>query len=267
MLPLNTILTGDCLALLPALPDASIDFMLFSPPYNDVRHYQGGWTVDIGEVGQALYRVLKEGGVCAVVVGDSTKDFAKQLLPYRWVMTWCDTGQWRLFEQCVYARHGNPGAWWATRFRVDHEFILLFFKGARPAYFDRTHLDVPSKQAGRMYQMSDRHTDGTVRYKGVRQVKATKCRGTIWHYATSNSENNRLKSRHPATFPDALASDLIRSFCPPHGVVLDPMCGSGTTCVMAQANQRQFIGFDISPEYCDIARTLLAMPPVTMIAS
>jgi site-specific DNA-methyltransferase (adenine-specific) len=81
-----------------------------------------------------------------------------------------------------------------------------------------------------------------------------KCRGTVWPYSTSNGEGNRLKLRHPATFPDRLAADLILCFSEPGDLVLDPMCGSGTACVMAKANQRRFVGIDISDDYCRIAR-------------
>jgi site-specific DNA-methyltransferase (adenine-specific) len=84
-----------------------------------------------------------------------------------------------------------------------------------------------------------------------------KCRGTVWRYSTSNSEGNRLKLQHPATFPDKLAEDLILCFSKPNELVFDPMCGSGTTCVMAKKNNRNFIGIDIAEEYCQIARKRL----------
>jgi site-specific DNA-methyltransferase (adenine-specific) len=63
-----------------------------------------------------------------------------------------------------------------------------------------------------------------------------------------------LKLQHPATYPDKLAEDLILCFSEPHEVVLDPMCGSGTTCVMAHNNRRQYIGIEVSDEYCEIAK-------------
>jgi len=81
-----------------------------------------------------------------------------------------------------------------------------------------------------------------------------KCRGTVWQYSTSNTEGNRLKLQHPATFPDKLAEDLILCFSEPDEIVLDPMCGSGTTCVKAYINHRRYIGIEVSDEYCTIAR-------------
>lgn len=81
--------------------------------------------------------------------------------------------------------------------------------------------------------------------------------GTVWQYSTSNTEGNKLKLQHPATFPDKLASDLILCFSEPNEIVLDPMCGSGTTCVMSKVHNRRYIGIDIAEEYCNIARKRL----------
>ena len=92
-----------------------------------------------------------------------------------------------------------------------------------------------------------------------KQVNPLKCRGTVWNYSTSNSEGNRLKLKHPATFPDKLAEDLILCFSKAGDVVLDPMCGSGTTCVMAMQTDRLYVGIDVSAEYCGIARRRLSL--------
>ena len=251
---LDTVTVGDCLEVLPKLDGVSVDMTLFSPPYDTIRDYKGAWSLDFHRLGEELFRITKEGGVCGVVIGDGTKDFAKSLTTFRLAVDWCDNIGWRLFETCIYARAGNPGAWWSQRFRVDHEYILLFFKGRRPKTFSKTHLQVPSKHAGKTYTGTDRLTNGTMRRIEQKTVNPTKCRGTVWEYNTSNSEGNRLKLTHPATYPDRLAEDLIRCFTLPGEVVLDPFLGSGTTAVVAKRWQRQFVGIDISMEYAEIAR-------------
>ena len=63
---------------------------------------------------------------------------------------------------------------------------------------------------------------------------------------------------HPAIFPERLAQDHILSWSNPGDIVLDPMCGSGTTCKMAYHNNVQYIGIDISEEYIAIAQQRLA---------
>ncbi|MFN8589823.1 MAG: site-specific DNA-methyltransferase [Thermomicrobiales bacterium] len=248
----DTILIGDCLGVLPGLPDASIDLTLFSPPYDGIRDYTGEWQFDFVGLGRELFRVTKEGGVAVAVIGDSARNFAKSLTSFRLAVNWCDQANWRLFETVIYSRPGNPGAWWKQRFRVDHEYVHIFFKGARPKTFHKDHLMIPSKHAGKVYTGTDRLTSGGFKRIEPKTVNPLKCRGTIWPYVTSNAEGNRTKLKHPATFPDKLAEDVILCFSDPGDVVLDPMAGSGTTCVMAAQHQRQYIGIEISPEYGDV---------------
>lgn len=250
---LDSIVRGDCLQSLRLLADESIDLTVFSPPYDAIRNYSGAWTLNHADLGDQLLRVTKDGGVAAVVLGDGTRNFAKSMTTFRWAVDWVDRAGWRLFECCIYGRHGNPGAWWAQRFRVDHEYILLFLKGARPRRFNKEPLMVSTKHAGRIYSGTDRLTNGGFKKIEPKAVHAKKCRGTLWQYATSNTEGNRLKLQHPATFPDQLAEDLILCFSAPGDTVLDPMVGSGTTAVMALRNDRRFLGMEISAEYCDLA--------------
>lgn len=254
---LNQILQANCLEELAFFDDNSIDLTVFSPPYDGIRDYKNNWIFDFVQLGQHLFRVTKEGGVAVVVIGDGTKNFAKSLTSFRLAVNWVDDIGWKLFESVIYKRDGNPGAWWNQRFRVDHEYILMFFKGNRPKTFHKEHLMVPSKHAGKIYSGTDRLTNGGFKKIEPKAVNPMKCRGTVWEYSTSNTEGNRLKLQHPATFPDKLARDLILCFSEPNDIVLDPMCGSGTTCVQAKLNSRQFIGIEISEEYCDIARKRL----------
>ena len=254
----NAIIQGDCLEVLAHVPNEAIDLTVCSPPYDNIRSYHGDWSLDLPALGHALYRVTRPGGIAVVVISDGTKDFAKSLTTARLTLDWCDSAGWRLFEHCVYQRAGNPGAWWSQRFRLDHESILIFLKGPRPRAFNKTSLLIPSKHAGKVSAGTDRQTDGSMKPITPKRVNPLKCRGTVWSYATSNSEGNRTKLQHPATFPDQLARDLIECFSLPGDVVLDPFAGSGTTCVEAAKAGRSFIGIDIASEYCKIARERLA---------
>lgn len=248
----NEVLIGDCLTLLPNLQAESIDLTMFSPPYDGIRDYNGDWTFDYVALGRELFRVTKPGGMAVVVIGDSARNFAKSLTSFRLAVNWCDQAGWRLFETCIYQRPGNPGAWWSKRFRVDHEYIHIFLKGDRPRVFHKEPIMIPSKHAGKVYTGTDRLTSGEFKKIKPKAVNPMKCRGTVWSYATSNSEGNRLKLKHPATYPDKLAQDVIECFTDPGDTVLDPMSGSGTTCVSAALTGRDYIGMEISPEYAAI---------------
>lgn len=248
---------GDAVEHVGTMPSNSVDFVLFSPPYDGVRDYKGNWTVDLPALGAELLRVVKDGGFAVIVMTDGTKNQRKSMTTFRTAVAWEDAG-WSMFEHVIYARDGRPGAWWSTRFRVDHEYVLMFYKGKRPRPIEHhAGLRVPSKHAGKKWTGTQRMTDGSL-IRTTATVAADKCRGTIWKYATSNSEGNRVKAKHPATFPDALARDLILAMSAPGELVYDPMMGSGTTVVVAAQEGRRWLGNDFSAEYVEIASERLS---------
>ena len=93
------------------------------------------------------------------------------------------------------------------------------------------------------------------REKLAKPVKNQKIKGNVWHYTVGKKMEDQEAKGHPAPFPCALARDHINSWTNEGDIVLDPMNGSGTTCISALKLNRQFIGIDISKKYCDLART------------
>lgn len=253
----DSIVNMDCVKALSKMPGDCIDLVVTSPPYDNIRDYKGRKSLDLSGLGRELNRVAKPGGVVAVVIADATRARAKTLTTFRLAVDWCDNAGWSLFESVIYHRHGRPGAWWSKRFRVDHEYILLFSKGP-PKHFDKADLMIPSAHAGRYFEGTQRLTSGDMAPIERTQVKGMKCRGTVWFYSTSNTERNPTKMQHPATYPDALVRDLVHCFTEPGDVVLDPMCGSGTTCVVAAQEGRRYLGIDVVEEYCCLAEERLA---------
>jgi site-specific DNA-methyltransferase (adenine-specific) len=253
---INKIINIDCIEGLKQLPNNSVDMAMFSPPYDNLRKYNG-FILDLHSVGVELFRVLKEGSVAIMVIQDSTKDFAKSLTSFKTIIDWCDNVGFKLFECCIYQKQGSEGAWWTKRFRVDHEYLPIFLKGNRPAYFNKEELKIPSKHAGKtMTGCATRTTDGHTLKSIQVVINAMKCRGTIWQYITCG-DGPKLKHKHPATFPDRLPYDCINCFCVPGGVVIDPFMGAGTTARATIQLNRNFIGYEISSEYCEIANTLI----------
>lgn len=148
--------------------------------------------------------------------------------------------------------------WLKQRFRVDHEYIFLFLKGARPTYFNKEPLKIPSKHGGKTLSgAAIRLKNGTNLPSRKININKMKCRGTIWDYVTCG-DGSKLKHKHPATFPNVLPLDLVDCFCPPNGIVLDPFNGSGTTCVAAKSLNRNYVGIDCSDEYCKISEQRLS---------
>jgi DNA modification methylase len=255
---LNTIQEIDCVEGMKQLPDESIDLVVTSPPYDHIRTYEG-FHVDLHETGKQIFRVLKKGSVAVVVMQDQTINYGKTLTTFRTIVDWCDNIGFKLFECLIYRKHGAEGAWWNRRFRVDHEYMPVFLKGDKPAYFNKEPLKVPSKWGGvTITGGATRLTSGkTLKARPIR-INLMKCRGTVWDYLTCG-DGDKLKHQHPATFPDRLPYDCIICFCPEGGIVLDPFMGAGTTAVAAIKLHRNFIGFEISKKYCQIARERVAI--------
>ena len=252
----NKIYCLDCVEGMKAIPDGSIDLVVTSPPYDNTRDYQG-FSYDLHATGEQILRILRDGGVAAMVIQDQTQDFGKTLTSFRTIVDWCDNIGFKLFECVIYRKHGTEGAWWTQRFRVDHEYMPIFVKGKKPHFFNKEPLKVPSKHGGKtMTGSGNRRTNGETTETVRREINSTKCRGTVWEYLMAG-DKNPIKRKHPAPFPDKIPYDFIQCFCPPDGIVLDPFMGSGSTGVSAKKLGRHYIGFDISKEYCEIAERRL----------
>ena len=251
--PINKVIWGDSVEVMRKIPDNSVDMVVTSPPYDNVRSYNG-FEFDLHATGKELYRVLKDGGIVAMVIQDQTKNFGKTMTSFRTIVDWVDNIGFKLFETVIYRKHGTEGAWWKNRFRVDHEYIPIFIKGDRPQYFNKERLKIPSKHGGKIMTGSgNRKTDGTTTKTVTRPINPTKCRGTIWNYLNAG-DKNPLKRKHPSVFPDQIPIDLIDCFCPIGGIVLDPFVGSGSVLVASKNLDRNYIGIDISKEYCELSK-------------
>ena len=90
---------------------------------------------------------------------------------------------------------------------------------------------------------------------GVYSKKNTKIKGNVWEYKVGGGvTKDKIAHEHPAIFPDKLARDHIISWSNKNNVVLDPMCGSGTTLAVAEQFNRKWIGIEITKKYCEIAK-------------
>lgn len=136
------------------------------------------------------------------------------------------------------------------------EFMFVLSKGGPPKTFNP--LKTPTVRNGEEMLTFNKRLDGINR-KRKAVLKEEKTRTNIWAYAVGNggTTKDKIAFQHPAVFPEKLAAEHILSWSNEGEVVLDPMCGSGTTCKMAMLHGRRYVGIDISEEYVDIARQRL----------
>ena len=263
-LKLNKIHAGDCVDVLSKIKDNFFDLTVFSPPYDSLREYNG-YAFDLHELGKELYRTTKQGGVVVMVIQDQTINGHKSLTSFKTIVDWCDNIGFGLFECNIYKKQGKDGAWWKKRFRVDHEYLPIFVKGKSPKYFNKDPVKIPTKHAGKiMNGGANRNKDGLTVDSTFMKINPTKCPGTIMDYS-NGGDKILMKRRHPATFPDKIPYDFIRVFTKKNDVVLDPMCGSGSTLITSKILGRNYIGIEISKEYCELARQRIKMAQTNML--
>ena len=264
---LGNIITGDAAILLVDLPDNSIDLTVTSPPYDNLRDYEG-YTFGFDAIAAELFRVTKLGGVVVWVVGDATVNGSETGTSFRQALGFMGLG-FRLYDTMIYKKAGFrfPDE---RRYNPVFEYMFVFSKG-QPKTFnpikDKPNVYAGSKVARRS---QTRNKDGTLTENSAwrtdrdKRVKQFGKRNNIWRIKAGGRSSDKGVSAHPAIFPEALARDHILSWSNPGDIVLDPMCGSGTTLKMAKQLERRWLGFDISERYTDLARQRVAwaQPPL-----
>jgi len=250
---LNKIYQGDCLELMKQLPLECVDLTVTSPPYDNLRNYKG-YSFDFENIVKELFRITKKGGVVVWVVGDKIKNGNKSLTSFRQSIYFQEIG-FNVHDVMIYRKKNTPFMR-TNAYTNCYEFMFIFSKG-KPKTFNP--IKTTTIRQGREKLVANKKADG-INKKVWGELKKEKTLTNIWNYAVGlhGSTSDKYAFKHPAIFPEKLAEDHILSWCNEGDLVLDIMCGSGTTLKMAKINKRNFIGFELSEEYCEIARKRLA---------
>lgn len=248
----DTIYTGDNVATLKTFPDACIDLVVTSPPYDNLRTY-GGHTWDFERVARELTRVLKPGGVIVWVVADATVNGSETLTSMRQAIHFKDVCGLRVHDTMIY-RKENPVPLTHNRYEQAWEYMFVLSKG-RPAKFNkllRPAKCAGSKSGGGTFMQTADGTFTSANKKGV--VAAEVGKHNVWDFPVGGEKNG-----HVAVYPLALARDHILSWSNEGDVVLDPFAGSGTTCLAARDAGRRYVGIEINAEYVEIINRRLGL--------
>ena len=226
----------------------SVDLVITSPPYGQIRSYNG-FTFDFVGITKEIYRVLKNGGVCVWVVGDTTEKGSETGRSFKEALYFMSLG-FKLWDTMIYMK-GSYLPQNGKRYDQRFEYMFVFSKGT-PKTFNPLKRERAYKD-NRTEKEMHRKKDGSNEKKEYKNKPKYVKLDNVWKIKNAGGQGTKDKLKHPAIYPEELAEKHILSWSNPGDVVLDCMSGSGTSCKMAKLNNRIYIGFDCSQEYVDEA--------------
>ncbi|HFG0566707.1 DNA-methyltransferase [Flavobacterium psychrophilum] len=249
---INKIINGNCVEVMKNFDENSIDLTLTSPPYDNLRTYKG-FTFPFEDIAKELYRITKVGGIVVWVVNDATIEGSETGTSFKQALKFMEFG-FNLHDTMIFQKTNPIPQIYRKRYNGIFEYMFVFSKGTvkthNPIKIDCLHAGLELN--GTTYKNFSKGEQK--REKMAQPVKSQKIKGNIWEYVVGKKAEDQEAKGHPAPFPCALARDHINSWTNEGDIVFDPMNGSGTTCISALKLGRDYIGVDISEEYCEIAR-------------
>lgn len=236
----NKIYNEDCLKTMSKMPDCFIDLVVTSPPYDNLREYNG-FTFEFEKIANELFRIVKDGGIVVWVVGDATINGSETGTSFKQALHFINCG-FNLHDTMIYKKNSctYPSHSKSNRYSQIFEFMFILSKGIPKT--SNLICDKKNKWAG--------HSSFDGKIKSVAEFSI---RENIWEYVTSFND----KTEHPAVFPEYLAADHIKSWSNENEIVYDCFGGSGTTAKMAHLLNRKWILSEISSEYVNLANKRL----------
>lgn len=250
MIKIN-LMKGDCLERMKEIDSESVDLVVTSPPYDNLRTYNGSndWSFEkFKGIAKELARIIKPGGVIVWVVGDATIKGSETGSSFKQALYFKEDCGLNLHDTMIYQKKScyahDPRN---KRYKAIFEYMFIMSRCSPKTYNEMK--DVPNIHAGKTLKgTKGRDKNGKKRKLKNIIIGEFQARSNIWIIPYSERIN------HPAVFPEKLAEDHILSWSNPGDIILDPFLGSGTTGKMAIKNGRHFIGIERDLEYFEIAK-------------
>jgi len=257
MIDINKNYNESNLETMAKMPDNFVDLVVTSPPYDGLRKYNG-FSFPFEDIASELYRILKVGGTLVWIVGDETKDGTESGTSFIQALHFKNIVGFKLHDTMIYHRHGRFPM--ASRYWQNFEYMFVFTKG-KPKTFNAIKDEKAVGAAGSKIRQLERKKGDNLEFVETNRVRNEwKARGNVWYIPAGHfMHGEKIAFEHPATFPEKLANDHIVSWSNENDLIYDPFMGSGTTAKMAMINKRNYIGSEISKEYCEIAEQRLKM--------
>jgi site-specific DNA-methyltransferase (adenine-specific) len=243
----GVLLHGDCLTIMPKLEP--VDLIVTSPPYDNIRDYEG-YSFDFKKISGRLWDVIKDGGVLVWVVKDAFIDGSETGTSFKQALHFKEIGF--NLTTMLYIKNTGVRTGSLNFYQDNFEYVFILTKGN-----DHTFNPIKDKintQKGKTTTSSKREKDGTLK-KFTSTTAEVGQRDNVWKYEVGyqKSAKDKIAYQHPAIFPEALAQDHIISWSNEGDIVLDPMAGSGTVPKVCERLNRRWLACEISEKYCEIA--------------
>ena len=261
-LPINSIIHGDCEEILKEFPDDCIDLIVTSPPYADSRKKTyGGIHPDkyvewfLPKTKEFL-RVLKPTGTFILNIKEKAVSGERHTYVIEIILNMRKQG-WLWTEEFVWHKKNCYPGKWSNRFRDAWERCLQFNKNKEfDMYQEAVMVPMGDWAKTRLTTLSetDKIRDESKSKSGFGK-NVSKWVGREMAYPTNvlHLATECYNRNHSATFPFSLPEWFIKLFTKVGDVILDPFVGVGTTAIMANSMNRNYIGIDIKKEYCELA--------------
>lgn len=254
-----TIYNEDCLFTMDRLSDDSIDLVVTSPPYDDLRTYNtsSSWNVSIFEnIVRKLFTKVSDGGVVVWIVSDAMIDGSESGNSFRQALFFIECG-FKLHDTMIWRKNNfsNPSK---NRYHQTFEYMFVFVKNKIKTFnpiMDRKN--IYSGKIGSYGENTVTQVDGSKKVRPRKVNTEYGMRHNVWDALTSGQNGESKKYKHPAMFPVDLVNDHIMSWSNENDLVFDPFMGSGTVGVACEKLNRNFVGSEIDETYFQIAKQRL----------
>ena len=264
----NQIYLEDNLKTLSKMSDDYYDMVITSPPYDDIRKYNG-FSFDIDTLAPELYRTTKKGGVVVWVVNDQVIKGSESGTSFRQALKFMDAG-FLLHDTMIYEKNSSsyPSSVKSNRYTQIFEYMFVFSKGKPKT--SNLICDKPNKWAGHTNWGKNTKRIGEneqlVEVGNIKPVPDFSPRNNIWRYVNGGgfASKDKIAHKHPAIFPEELVRDHLMTWTKEGDLVYDPFIGSGTVAKMCILLGRDYIGSEISQEYVDICNERIKITTKTL---
>jgi site-specific DNA-methyltransferase (adenine-specific) len=248
------IIIGDSVDELKNIAGETIDLIVTSPPYDNLRNYGGSinWDFDIFKsIANELTRVLKIGGVIVWVVNDQVINGSESLTSFKQAIYFKDVCKLNIHDTMIYSKFNLPLT--HNRYEQAFEYMFVISKGS-PKTFNPIKKLNKSRYSKSARAKLKRNENSRGDDKKIFIIADHGIESNIWHYSvgSNSATTDDIAFNHPAIFPEQLAYDHIISWSNENDLILDPFLGSGTVAKIALLTNRNVIGIEKNADYLPI---------------